>query len=240
MSVSINGTTGLVFNDGSTQTTAASGFAPTALLVVTHNLTGLKYFCKTSRLSSLKYYKGSGVYWKRHLKKHGGNVSVGVLGVYFDKERCTSAANKFSEENKIVFSSEWANLIAENGLDGAPVGESNPMFGKPSPSIGQKRPWVGKKGSENPMWGKPSPMLGKKNIGASLALRGRKRPEGGGKKPHPVIRIDADGIEKSYCSVAEAAKDLGISRSCIHTVCTGKNKTGAGYKWRYAEGVVCQ
>ena len=181
-------------------------------------------------------YKGSGVYWKRHMRKHGRDIEVGLLGVYFDKERCLAAAEQFCEEHQISSSPEWANLIPENGLDGAPMGEAHPMFGKPSPCIGQKRPWVGKKGSDNPMWGKPGAMLGiPKPKGKDSPLYGRKRPEGGGKKPHAVIRIDADGAETRYDSVADAARALEVSRSCIHTVCTGKNKTGAGYKWRYAE-----
>ena len=37
-------------------------FAPTALLVMTHNVTGMKYFCKTTRLKNLHWYKGSGLY----------------------------------------------------------------------------------------------------------------------------------------------------------------------------------
>jgi len=63
-------------------------FNPTALLVIEHNITGLKYFCKTTRFSEINHYKGSGLYWKRHMKKHGKDVKVGVLGIYFDKERC--------------------------------------------------------------------------------------------------------------------------------------------------------
>ncbi len=129
-------------------------FQPTALLVMTHNVTGLRYFCKTSRLDELCYYKGSGVYWKRHLRKHGRNVSVDVIGVYHDKQECMDVAKQFSQENMIGANPAWANLIPENGLDGAPVGAAHPLFGKPSTCIGQKRPWVGKRGADNPMWGK--------------------------------------------------------------------------------------
>jgi hypothetical protein len=209
---------------------------PTALLIMRHRVTGLRYFCKTSNLKLLHQYKGSGVYWKRHMKKHGRDVEVGVLGIYFDKQTCLDAAKEFCEENRIGANPEWANLIPENGLDGAPMGEGHPMFGKPSPSIGQKRPWVGRRGSANPMWGRPSAMRGvPKPKGKDSPLHGRNRPEGAGKKPHPVIRVDADGMETRYDSVAEAARTLQVSRSCIHTACTGRNKTGAGYKWRYAE-----
>jgi hypothetical protein len=206
---------------------------PTALLVMRHQVTGLRYFCKSTRLQEIGYYRGSGKHWKRHLKKHGIHIDVGVLGIYYEKDRCMAAAQKFSIENNVKTSPEWANLIDENGLDGAPCGEAHPMFGKPHPQTGVKRPWAGKSGSDNPMWGKPSPMRGKHNVGASKAHKGRPRPIGGGKKPHPVICMG--DVEIRYESVTEAAKALGKTRAGINRCCTGKAKTAHGYKWRYAE-----
>jgi hypothetical protein len=211
-------------------------FKPTALLVMTHKVTGKKYFCKTASLKRINNYKGSGIHWKRHLAKHGAEIDVGVYGFYVDMDRCVNAALEFSKANNIVESNEWLNHMEENGLTGWPCGELNPKFGIPHPLKGKERPEMKGRfvGPLNPRYGKPSPMRGKKNIGASIALKGRKRPEGGGKKPHAVIRIDADGTETRYDSVADAARALGINRSSVHTVCTGRNKTGAGYKWRYA------
>jgi hypothetical protein len=211
-------------------------FQPTALLVMTHNVTGLRYFCKTSRLDELCYYKGSGVYWKRHLRKHGRNVSVDVIGVYHDKQECMDVAKQFSQENMIGANPAWANLIPENGLDGAPVGAAHPLFGKPSTCIGQKRPWVGKRGADNPMWGKPSSMRGKKNIGASLALKGRKRPEGGGKPARPVVCLTTGRVFKS---VSEAAKEYNGHGTTISKCCLGKAKTAYGMEWAYKESL-CQ
>ena len=210
-------------------------FQPTALLVMTHNVTGLQYFCKTTRLNEIHTYKGSGLHWKRHMRKHGRDITVGVLGVYFDERRCYDAAQDFSDRNYIGKSDSWANIIPENGKDGAPSGEHHPLYGKPSPCIGQKRPHVGKCGADNPMYGKPGAMRGKKNPGASAALKGRKRPEGGGKKARPVISTDANGVEKRYDSVADAARYIGCGGSQISACCNGKRKTGHGYIWRYAE-----
>jgi len=87
------------------------------------------------------------------------------------------------------------------------------------------------------MWGKPSPMRGKKNLGASLAHKGRSRPKGGGKKPHAVIRIDVDGTEIKYDSVADAGRAMNGCRTGIHQCCNGKSKTAHGYKWRYAKEI---
>ena len=204
---------------------------------MTHKVTGLKYFCKTTRLNELETYKGSGLYWKRHLRKHGRDVEVGLLGTYWSMDRCIAAAKKFSEENDIVNSDQWANCIFENGLDGQPSGKAHVMFGKPSPCIGQKRPQTSAKliGPLNPMYGKPGACLGMvRPKGKDSPLYGRKRPEGGGKKPHPVIGIK-DGKEYHYASVADAARANNLNRSTIHRCCTGKTKSGGGFVWKYKE-----
>jgi hypothetical protein len=106
-------------------------FKLTALLVVEHNITGMKYFCKTTMLDRVHRYKGSGIYWTKHLREHGFDVKVGMLGFYVEKQRCLDAAKKFSEENNIVESKEWANSIIETGMNGAILeGERNPFYGK--------------------------------------------------------------------------------------------------------------
>lgn len=210
-------------------------FAPTALLVLTHNVTGLKYFCKTTRLKNLHWYKGSGVYWRRHMKAHGRDISAGVLGLYYDKDRCVSAALKFSEDNNIIADKGWANCIAENGLDGAGAGKLNHRYGKDGPFKGQKRPDMSERlrGEKNPMFGKPSAMRGvPKPKGKDSPLYGRKRPEGGGKPAKPVIRLD-DGVV--FESVAKAAATLGKSRRGITMCCMGTAKSAHGFRWAYKE-----
>lgn len=85
------------------------------LYVKIHNQTGLKYFGKT--IHDPYKYKGSGTYWRKHLKKHGYDVSTQIIGSFSDKNECLEFALKFSEENNIVNSNEWANLRVEC-LDG--------------------------------------------------------------------------------------------------------------------------
>ena len=79
-----------------------ANFDPTLLLVMQHNVTGLKYFCKTSVLDRVNWYKGSGTRWTNHLNVHGRDVSVGVMGLYTDKQKCLEAALKFSTDNNIA------------------------------------------------------------------------------------------------------------------------------------------
>jgi hypothetical protein len=212
-------------------------FAPTALLVMTHNVTGLKYFCKTTRLGFLHKYKGSGVYWKRHMRLHGRDVTVGVLGVYFDKDRCMSAALNFSKENDIVKDSGWANCILENGLDGAGAGEANHRYGKPHPNKGGTRPeMIGRLiGPLNGMYGKPSPLRGvPKPKGKDSPLYGRKRPDGCGKPSKAVVRLD-DGVV--FESVSDAGRACNGATSGISKCCMGKAKSAHGFRWAYKENV---
>lgn len=90
----------------------------------THNITGLQYFGKTSR--DPYNYKGSGVYWKRHLKTHGNDVATEIIASFDDitqKEELIQFATNYSNTHKICESKLWANLKPENGLDGGTFSE---------------------------------------------------------------------------------------------------------------------
>lgn len=83
------------------------------LYVKQHSKTGLKYFGKTIR-NPFKY-KGSGKRWLNHIRKHGTNqVKTLEIWGFDDEELCSKFAVKFSIENDIVGSAEWANLIIED------------------------------------------------------------------------------------------------------------------------------
>ena len=92
-------------------------YKPTWLYIKQHNLTGLKYFGKTTQKDPIKY-KGSGVVWTRHLKKYGNNVTTIWCQLFDDQQLLTEYALKFSIGNSIVESNEWANLKLEDGLMG--------------------------------------------------------------------------------------------------------------------------
>jgi hypothetical protein len=93
------------------------------LYVKQHNVTGLKYFGKTS--NNPHKYKGSGLHWARHLALHGNDVTTTWCELFTDKESLVEFALFFSEEFDIVQSNKWANLKAENGLDGNAKGTNN-------------------------------------------------------------------------------------------------------------------
>lgn len=123
-------------------------FYPTSLYVKTHNITGLKYFGKTTKDPFT--YKGSGIYWRSHLKVHGNSVTTEVIGYYTDKEECRLAALEFSTAHNIVHEVNehnkkiWANQIIETGLDGGNTGRT--VYG-PHTEEAKRKMSVARKGS---------------------------------------------------------------------------------------------
>jgi hypothetical protein len=100
-----------------TSTIIYTAIDPTYLYIKQHSITGLKYFGKTTQ--DPYTYNGSGKHWTNHIKVHGKEhiVTLWVSEPYTDTS-IAEFALKFSAENDIVNSDEWANLIPENGLDG--------------------------------------------------------------------------------------------------------------------------
>jgi hypothetical protein len=132
---------------------------PTFLYIKKHKKTGLKYFGKTTK-TNVNSYLGSGKYWKKHINKHGKEYveTIWISEPFYNKELLVEFSTFLSDLFDIEKSSEWANLITENGLDGAPKGvkvkglkgEKNGMFGKTKEqnpfykkthSLDQKKKW---------------------------------------------------------------------------------------------------
>lgn len=97
---------------------------PTYLYIKQHGVTGLKYFGKT--IHDPNEYLGSGRYWLSHINKHGKeHVRTIWTKLFTDTETLTTYAKTFSEENDIVKSDTWANLMEENGSTGGPVSNNH-------------------------------------------------------------------------------------------------------------------
>jgi hypothetical protein len=101
------------------------------------------YFGKTTENNPTKY-SGSGLYWKRHLKKHTPIIETIYSELFDDANLLNEFALFFSEYYDIEHSDRWANLKPENGRDGNPVGKNfrnglpSPLKGRPSPLKGVK------------------------------------------------------------------------------------------------------
>jgi hypothetical protein len=93
-----------------------SKFKPCRLYI--KELAGIKYFGKTLR--DPYKYTGSGVIWNDRIKKYGKDQikTIWVSEWFYDPASIQDYALSFSRDNQIVESLEWANLRAENGIDG--------------------------------------------------------------------------------------------------------------------------
>jgi hypothetical protein len=91
------------------------------LLLKEHNKTKLKYLCKFTegiKIKSPFIYKGSGKYWKRHIKKHGNDVNTKILYLGNCEKELSACAIFWSSFYDVANNKEFANIIPENGLDG--------------------------------------------------------------------------------------------------------------------------
>lgn len=88
--------------------------------------TGLKYLCKTSRNDPYTY-KGSGVRWLNHIRKHQSYIITCVIGSYETNEELKEAGLYYSTLFNVVDDNTWANLTEEKG-DGGLIG--NGQLGK--------------------------------------------------------------------------------------------------------------
>lgn len=147
---------------------------PTYLYIKKHKITGLKYFGKTTK-ENVNSYLGSGAYWKKHIKKHGKEhvETIWISEPFYDRDLLTEFSIFLSEFFDIEKSSEWANLITENGLDGAPKGV------KVKGLKGEKNGMFGKTKEQNPFY-KKTHSSEQKKIWSEMRL-GEKNPNYGGK-----------------------------------------------------------
>ena len=54
-------------------------------------------------------------------------------------------------------------------------------------------------------------------------------------KAKAIIRIDDEGNEQRYASVAEAAEDCCGKKDNIRAAAHGRSKSAYGYRWKFAE-----
>jgi hypothetical protein len=122
-----------------------------------HNTTGLKYLGYTKN-DPLKY-KGSGLYWKRHINQYGYNVTTEILFKSENINEISKMGKYYSNLWDIVNNKEFANLCEEDGNKAH--GAANPNFIGHPQSIETKlkisqnngRGNLGKFGKEHPAYG---------------------------------------------------------------------------------------
>ncbi len=88
-------------------------------MIKTHRTTGYKYLCVTTK-EDYAGYCGSGVRWRKHLRAHGFDVSTEVLFEHHSRDAIfKSVCLYYSGVYDVVNSTEWANLILEDGNTGS-------------------------------------------------------------------------------------------------------------------------
>jgi len=188
-------------------------FRTTHLCIKQHSVTGLKYFCKTTgshgRVIS---YRGSGRYWKRHLKKHGSKVETIWYCLFTEKDELVKFALMCSDQWDIVNAKDsltgkkiWANEKPENGLDGATPGSRHSDITRAKISEARQGQPAHNKGKPGVVaWNKGVTGIIKDSeetkIKKSISHLGDKNPMFGkiGEK-NPRFRIARLKIECPYC-----------------------------------------
>lgn len=95
----------------------------------THLITGLQYLGQTSAQDPHRY-KGSGKYWKLHLKKHGALYKTEILKECQNMSEIKVWGEYYSKMWDIVKNSNWANLTSESGIGGRHSAEIRALMSK--------------------------------------------------------------------------------------------------------------
>lgn len=168
----------------------------------------LQYYGRTTQ--DPYKYKGSGKYWRRHLKAHDIDYPETIsITECQTVEEAMDIALKFSEDNDIVKSSEWANQIPENGQHNNTYGINLPQNVKDKIGLGnrgkihteehRRKNSEANKGKLNHFYGKHHTEESKKKI--SLAGKGRIESEEKKRKHSEFLKgktyIEIMGEEKA-------------------------------------------
>ena len=126
------------------------------LYLKTHNISGQKYLGQTKH-DPLKY-NGSGVIWKKHLKKYGLDITTEILAECETQEELRTLGMYYSDKWDIINDTKFANLQEESGQGATP---NKPLSEEHKKAISQglmnskKKPGHGGlKGKDNPMYGR--------------------------------------------------------------------------------------
>lgn len=136
-------------------------------------------------------------------------------------------------------------------------GENNPMYGKPSPRRGAHLTAEQKQHLREINFGELSPVYdthlsneakekirlshigkvatdeAKENM--SKAHIGKNMGADSGRAKQ-IAQYDTDGnLIKIWDCLSDAAREYNVTTGCIYNACSGKNKTAAGYQFRYVE-----
>lgn len=227
------------------------------LLVKTHKKTGLKYLCQTTRKNYGKY-RGSGKYWKLHIRVHGLDVDTKVIQKCYTQSALESWGLFYSKLWSVVVSNKWANIVPENGSGGAGPG----LIGG---AVTKNKIWI-TNGHINKMIHKDENIpdrwrrgavktiaecesISKAKLAANKKLTDQEKlnVSVGTKKAmdDPIIKAkcsaphikkwiitDPNGNEFSITNLNQFCRDNNLGQSAMKTVAQGRRPTAYGYRIR--------
>lgn len=159
------------------------------LYLKTHNKTGLKYLGYTKN-DPVKY-RGSGLYWTRHIKEYGNDAATEILFQSASIDDISREGKIYSDKWDVVNSDQFANLCEEDG--NRLFGKANINFrGHPqTPETRDKisknngRGNLGKSGVNHPAHGHKVPFHVYENVNAMIAKNRSDGPWNRGKTGLP-------------------------------------------------------
>ena len=174
--------------------------------------TGKMYLGQTRR--NVETYCGSGRYWLRHCRKHGGLNKDNVIAIwtkFFElKKDARKFLNEFEEEFPNYWShknTEWANLIPET-TDNIAISSSNPEIIEKMKETKRKN----KKPLTPEQLARKKEAMNRPEVKEKLRINSRRfGKENGASKPVTIDRI-------TYDSMRAASKATGLTIDYIRKV----------------------
>jgi hypothetical protein len=212
----------------------------TMYLYLKQSPSGLKYLGVTSKDPYI--YKGSGHYWKKHIKKHNlkcEDIATDILLETSDKDIVKFWGMYYSKIWNIVESDVFANLIPESG-EFSTLGFKMSLDSRNKISVGN----LGKKRSAEQSCNLSKIRLGRKlsdSAKLKIGIANSKRVQSletklkiGNSGKKPVLQYDLSmNFIKEWDCAKNAGIDLKINNTNITQCCKNKAKTANGFIWKY-------
>jgi len=172
-------------------------------------------------------YKGSGKQWRKHLSENSitiDKVTTFILHETCDKDELESICRIYSDLLNVAKSNKWANMKKEIGDGGTDKGH---LKGIKKPKHSERM-----QGPGNPRFNKS---FSKETIERMRIAQKGKHLGSNSPSSVAVNQYTLDGtFIKTWHSIIEAERSLGVIHQHISKVCKGQRKQTGGYKWSYA------
>lgn len=228
---------------------------PYGFIYITTNMTnGKRYIGQKRFINGWKNYLGSGVVFLKAIKKYGkesfirdivdiaysrkelDNKEIQWINSYnaIDNDNYYNIASGGHNSNTFAGKTDEEMYIIKSKKSKSTTGKLNPFFGKHHSEESKLKISNANKGvlcgENNPMYGKHHTDYAKDKIKQTRINKGLNRE---------VYQLDKETFKiiKKWDSIAQATKELGLSRSSIKNVLSEKTSanTAGGFCWEYVD-----